>query len=98
MRSRKNFYQQQATYLQRALVHRASHAAHTLTDLHSHRQKFYNAAEGHVVVVYEADKSDCADVKFFGALAIRITAPVYVGDVRQYEDCTLWRYNGQDFV
>jgi len=98
LRSRKTFYQQQATYLQRALVHRAGHAAHTLTNSHSYGQQFYNAAEGHVASVYEADRSDRADVKFHGARAIGITAPVYVGDVRQYEDGTLRRYNGREFV
>jgi len=98
LRSRKKFYQHQARFLQRALVHRAGHAAHTLTLSDSYGQQFYNAVDGHVASVYEADRSDRADVAYFGAAAIGITAPVYVGDVRQYEDGTLRRYNGHDFV
>jgi len=98
LRSRKAFHQQQATFLQRVLVHRAGHAAHPSTPLHSWGQQYYDAVAGNVASVYQADKADRGDVRQHGARAHGITAPVYVGDVRQYEDGTLRRYDGKDFV
>lgn len=84
MRSKKLFYQQQATFLQEVLVHRAGHSRHIHRNWHSDGQRFYDAVEGHVASVYEADRADRRSVAEHGNHARGIFPQIYVGDVRMY--------------
>jgi len=79
---RKVFHREQAGFLQLVLVHRAGHRPHRYDSLDTYGQQYYNAVDGCVASVYEADRADREAFAVHGPRASGFSAKLYVGDVR----------------
>jgi len=91
---RKVFHREQARLLQLVLVHRAGHRPHRYSSLDTYGQQYYNAVDGCVASVYEADRADREAFAVHGPRASGFSAKLYVGDVRMTAD-GLSIFNGE---